>query len=122
MDTVGVLEVASFGIEEQRVTGLIDLTDLSARVRRIGHGFLMDAAVILWDGTNVPRLPLFAVFRSGDQWAIFMVSNDRASLQTVTLGQRDDLYAHVLEGLDVGDVVITNPGEMVRDAVRVRLG
>ena len=42
-----------------------------------------------------------------------------ASLQTVEVGLRNDRFAEVTHGLDVGDQVIMHPGNAVNDGVKV---
>lgn len=64
-------------------------------------------------------MPLTALFRDGDQWAVFDVEQGRATLTHVTVGQRNTLDAVVLEGLAEGAVIIAYPSDKIRDGVRI---
>ncbi len=65
-------------------------------------------------------VPVSALFRHGDGWAVFVVSGSRAVLQPVTTGPRNGLVAVVLRGLDPGMSVIAYPSDAVADGARVK--
>ena len=65
------------------------------------------------------KLPVLALFRDGDDWAVFVDVNGRAELRHVTLGQRSQLEAQVLEGLDAGESVVLHPSDRVQAGVRI---
>ncbi len=54
--------------------------------------------VILFRG-EVLRLPLGALFRQGEEWAVFVATEGRAQLRTVAVGQRNSLAVEIREGL-----------------------
>ena len=65
-------------------------------------------------------VPVSALFRHGDGWAVFAVSGDRARLRPVTTGPRNGMVAVVLGGLDPGTPVIAYPGDAIADGVSVK--
>jgi HlyD family secretion protein len=49
---------------------------------------------------------------------VFVLDGGRARLRPVTLGQRNDLEAQVVEGLAEGTPVIVHPPDTIRDGTR----
>jgi HlyD family secretion protein len=85
----------------------------------LGHGYHLDARIILWRGADALLVPVTALFRSGANWTLFRVENGRARLTVVEIGQLNDRYAQVISGLTVGETVIVHPSAKVSDNVRV---
>jgi HlyD family secretion protein len=120
VEPFGTLKVSALGIEEQRVNVIIDFKEPTDRIARLGHGYQVDATIVLWERTKVLRVPIGALFRSGGRWHVFAVDADRASLTPIEIGHINDEHAEVLKGLAAGTRVIVNPGEAVADGVRIR--
>ena len=118
IEPVAVTEVSALGIEEQRVDVVLDIADPRDNWHRLGHGFRVDVGVILFEG-DVLRLPLGALFRQGEDWAVFVAQDGRAELRTVEVGARNTLSAEIQSGLQPGERVILYPGNRVADGVRV---
>jgi HlyD family secretion protein len=115
----GYTKVSALGIEEQRVNVIIDFTSPRADWQRLGHGYQVEVRVVLWEGTDVRKLPLTALFRDGEQWAVFVDENGRARVRTVKVGRRTGLESEILEGVDSGDRVIVSPSDRITDGVRI---
>lgn len=115
----GLRKVSSLGIEEQRVNAIIDITDKPERWLRLGHGYQVDAAIVLWRRPKVLQVPVGAMFRAGASWAVFTVSNERARLQLIDVGHINETSAEVTGGLTANDTVITHPSDRVQDGVLV---
>lgn len=111
--------ISALGVEEQRVTVLVDLVDPPERWARLGDGWRVEAEIAVWRGEDVLRLPLGALFRDGERWATFVVANGVATRRAVTIGQRSALWAEVLDGLTPGEAVILHPSERIRDGLAV---
>jgi len=112
-------KVSALGIEEQRVKTILDLTDPPAQWRRLGHGYRVVARVSVWRENNILLVPLGALFRKGDRWAVFLERNGRARLQEVEIGERNQRFARVLDGLREGDRVILHPSDRIQDSTAV---
>lgn len=115
VEPAGSTKVSALGIEEQRVNVIADFTDPLATRASLGDGYRVEARVVVADLRDVLRVPLAALFRSGDDWALFTVPGPRAALTRVTLGQRSDHWAEVLSGLADGARVVLHPGDKLRD-------
>jgi HlyD family secretion protein len=120
VEPVGFTKISALGVEEQRVLVIVDITSPPQSWSRLGDGYRVEAEFILWQGDNVLKVPVSALFRVQDEWAAFVVTDGRARLRNVKIGRRGSLDAEVLSGLEENDVVITHPGDTVADGVRVR--
>lgn len=107
-------KVSALGIEEQRVDVILDFAAPPETWRSLGHGYRVDVRVILFEG-EVLHLPLGAMFRQDDHWAVFIAEGQRARLRHVEVGHRNSLSMEIREGLQPGDRVILYPSERIKD-------
>jgi HlyD family secretion protein len=114
-------KISALGIEEQRVNVVLDPVDSGAGWERLGHAFRVYARIRVWRGENVVRVPLAALFRRGEEWAVFRVVDGEAVLTPVAIDHRDERLAEVSDGLSEEDVVIVHPGDQVEDGVSVEV-
>jgi HlyD family secretion protein len=114
-----VTRVSALGIDEQRVTVILRLTGAPEDWKALGHGFRVIARIALWREEGVLTIPVGALFRDGPDWATYVVRDGRAVLQRITLGERNEDHAQVLEGLADGDRVILHPSDRVVEGVAV---
>jgi HlyD family secretion protein len=110
--------VSALGVEEQRVNVVADL--LANAETPLGEGYRVEARIVTWEGANVLKVPLSALFRHGSGWAVFVVDAGRARLRPVALAHRGESEAEVLRGLRGGESVILYPSDEIADGVRVR--
>ncbi len=119
VEPYGFTKVSALGIEEQRVNAIIDITSAAESWSRLAHGYQVDVRIVLFEQAATLKVPLLALFRDGDDWAVFVDSDGRAQRRQVTLGRRDRLEAEVLSGLEAGDRVVLHPSDRVRHGVRI---
>uniref|UniRef100_UPI0013D9660F efflux RND transporter periplasmic adaptor subunit n=1 Tax=Sandarakinorhabdus rubra TaxID=2672568 RepID=UPI0013D9660F len=122
IEPLGRLKVSALGIEEQRVNIIIGFdAGMAAKAARLGHGYQLDATVVLWQAPAVLRVPIGALFRGADGgWRVFVIADGRARSQAVTIGHINDEFGEVLAGLAAGQRVVLNPGSLVADGSRVK--
>lgn len=114
----GFLKVSALGIEEQRVNVIIDFVD-DKGWERLGNGYQVESRVILWEDDDVLTVPLTALFRDGEDWALFADEDGRAKLRVVETGRRNGVVAEIRNGVRAGDRVIAHPSDRVIDGVRI---
>ncbi len=120
IEPYGFLKISALGVEEQRVNVVIDFVDPRQALARLGHGYRATVRIETWSGV-VLRLPVSALFRSGEGWAVFVLGDDgRARLQSVEIGHMSDRFAEVTAGLAAGQRVVLHPSDRVADGVKVR--
>lgn len=117
----GFMRVSALGVDEQRVPVMVRITSPREQWQQLGDGFRVEARFILWEGDDVLHIPTSALFRSNDQWHVFVVDNGRAHPRAVETGRRAGLRTQITDGLAEGDVIITHPGDRIADGTRVRL-
>jgi HlyD family secretion protein len=119
IDPAGFMKVSALGIEEQRVRVTIDLVDLPGTWARLGHDYRVIVHVTVWKAESVATVPVGALFRQGDEWAVFALRDGRARTTLVRIGQRNSRTAEVVSGLSEGDQVVLHPSDRIADGVRV---
>jgi HlyD family secretion protein len=108
-------KVSALGIEEQRVDATLDLVDESHEWQGLGHEFRVMVNIAIWEGSDVLRVPLAALFRVGSDWTVYRVVDGRAVATPVDIGHRNTRNAEVLSGLSEGDAVILHPSDQISD-------
>jgi HlyD family secretion protein len=111
--------VSALGIEEQRVRTTIDFVDSPEAWSRLGHDYRVIVHVTVWSADSVLTVPLGALFRRGDDWAVFAVKEGRAHGSVIEIGHRNNRMAELLSGLSEGDRVVLHPSDRVKDGTRV---
>lgn len=119
VEPAGFLKVSALGIEEQRVRTIVDFTDPPERRGYLGHDYRVIVHVVTWSGGKILTVPIGALFRVGDKWAVFKDVDGRALTTFVTIGHRNNRVAEVLSGLSEGDGVVLHPSDRVSDGARI---
>ncbi len=118
VEPVGFTKVSALGVEEQRVFVLCDFVSLPEQWQRLGDGYRVEAEFILSQGRSL-TVPGGALFRQGEEWALYVVEGGRARRQSVRIGRRGGLDTEILEGLSAGAEVIIHPDDRVSEGSRV---
>lgn len=119
VEPFGFTKVSALGVEEQRVNVIIDFTGDRASWQTLGHGFRVDVAIEIWQHTDVIRVPVSALFRHDNAWAVFKVQDGKAARTPVHIGRIGNDLAEVISGLKLDDAVILHPGASVVDQGRI---
>ncbi|MGT2503239.1 efflux RND transporter periplasmic adaptor subunit [Bradyrhizobium guangxiense] len=119
VDPAGFLKVSALGIEEQRVRVTIDFADPPEAWASLGHDYRVVVHVTTWSAPDALTVPVSALFRKGDQWAVFADENGRAKTVGVSTGHRNNRAAEVLSGLAAGDRVVLHPSDRITDGSRI---
>lgn len=119
VEPVARMKVSALGVEEQRTNVILQFSDATA-ARPFGHDYRVDARVVVDEAKDAIRVPLGALFRHGEGWALYRVVEGRAVLTPVKTGIADENFRVIEDGLQAGDQVILFPGSAVADGQRVR--
>jgi HlyD family secretion protein len=119
VEPYGFLKISALGVEEQRVNVIVDFVGPSEEWSVLGHGYRVETAVVTWEEENVLQVPVAALFRDRERWAVFRVESGEAQIVPVEIGRENGRSAHVLSGLDEGQTIVLYPGEQMADGVKV---
>lgn len=119
IEPAGFEKVSALGIEEQRVLVRLDLLDAPEAWQRLGHEYRVFARIVVWETPDALTAPLSALFRQGEDWAVFRVVDGKAVLTKLRLGERNPRMAVVEEGLAPGDRVILHPNDRIATGVAI---
>jgi len=118
----GYTRISALGVEEQRVPVIVDILSQHEQWKQLGDGYRVVAEFIIWQDEEVIQLPSSSLFRTaGEQWSLFVVEDDKAQLRNVEVGYQSGLRTQILEGLQIGEDVITHPDERIEDGVKVKI-
>ncbi len=120
IEPTGFTKVSALGVEEQRVVVICDILSPVEDWQSLGDGYRVEAEFVIWEEQDVLQVPTSALFRRGEEWAVFVIRNGRATIEPVELGARSGLAAQVVSGIGEGDQVIIYPGDRVHDGARVQ--
>jgi HlyD family secretion protein len=116
VEPAGFTKVSALGVEEQRVNVIGDFVDESTS---FGDAYRVETNIVTWEGRDVLKVPLSALFRCDQSWCVFVVEDNQAWRRRVTIGHRSNFEAEVQAGLSQGEVVILHPTQQINDGQRV---
>lgn len=118
VEPLAFTKVSALGVEEQRVNVIADFVDAPGS---LGDAYRVEARIVLWSADDVLKIPGSALFRRGEGWSVFVVTDGRARRRAVEIGHRGALEVEVLDGLTAGEQVVRHPSNDVDDGRRVRV-
>lgn len=111
-------EVSALGVEEQRVNVIADFVNSP---QSLGDGYRVEARIVTWEGEDVLKVPLSALFRCEERaWCTFVAENGKVQQRQVVISQRSDLEAAIAQGLKAGEQVILHPTEQIEAGKNIR--
>jgi HlyD family secretion protein len=115
----GFTKISALGVEEQRVNVILDFKDPAGAWTALGDAYRVEIRIVIWEAADVVKAPTGALFRSTDQWAVYVVEDGRARRTRVELGQQTGQEAEVLSGVGEGARVVLHPPDTLEDGARV---
>lgn len=120
IEPTGFTKISALGVEEQRVWVIIELISPPQAWQRLGDGYRVEAAFVLWEGKDILQIPESALFRRAGKWSVFAIAEGRAERRMVDVGRRNGLRAQILSGLAEGEQVILHPDESIEPGTRIQ--
>src|SRR5690606_36582751 len=105
-------KISALGIEEQRVNAVLHLVTTD---ERLGHGFRVVAELVAWECEKCLQVPISALFRSRNEWSVFVVEDRRLRTAPVRIGRMTSESAQLLEGLKAGEEIVLHPSDAIED-------
>lgn len=113
------IKVSALGVEEHRVNVIADFRGLLDCCHSLGDGFRIETRIVVDSVSDALVVPAGVLFRNGDGWAAYRITDGTAELCPVTIGKTNGLKTEVLEGLTEGDQLVLHPTDSVQDSVGV---
>lgn len=113
-------KISALGVEEQRVNVVADLLTPVEERGNLGDNFRVEARIVVWEGSEILKVPVGALFRQGEDWAAFVIEGRRARLCRIKAGVSSGTETQIIDGLKPGEQVILYPGSRVKDGQRIR--
>jgi HlyD family secretion protein len=112
--------VSALGVEEQRTRVLLNLDSPPERWAALGDAFRVEVEFILSQQAAVLQVPVSALFRAGEDWAVYRLDGGVARRTLVGIGARSATAAQVLQGLQENQPVVVQPDDRIRDGTRIK--
>jgi HlyD family secretion protein len=114
-------KISALGVEEQRVNVILDFAGPLDRIWTIGDAFRVEAHIITHRVEDAVKVPVGALFREGEGWAVFVADGKRATKRAVKVPRRSGAEAMVEDGLKPGERVIVYPSDALRDGAKIEI-
>jgi len=112
-------KISALGVEEQRVNVVLDFVEPLDTVQTLGDGFRVEAAIVTHRVADVVTVPVGALFRDGEGWAVFVAQDGQAVKRAVKAPLRNGTEALVEDGLKPGERVVVYPSDALRDGSKI---
>ena len=112
-------KLSALGIEEQRVWVIADLVTPASERSALGDGFRVEASIVVAENPRALKIPAGCLFRTGDEWSVFLVRKGRAERRLVRVGLTNGIETEVTDGLALGDQLILHPSDRVSHGTKV---
>jgi HlyD family secretion protein len=114
-------KISALGVEEQRVNVILDFDGPLDRIWTIGDAFRVEAHIVTHRVEDAIKVPVGALFREGEGWAVFVADGNRAVKRVVKVPRRSGAEALVEDGLQPGERVVVYPSDALRDGSRLEV-
>lgn len=116
----GFIKISSLGVEEERTEVISELKNIPSKIlKKLGDNFHIEVSFIVNMYQDVLKLPIGAIFREGDSWAVYLLENGRARKKNIEIRVMNQSEAIINSGLKLGDIVVNYPGDLVKDGTRI---
>ena len=117
----GIVKTSALGVEEERTEVRLHFEQIpKALIEKFGDNFHVDLEFVLSKESSVLTVPLGALFKVKDQWAVFYIDQSgKAKTQEVSIAKRNDQRALVTSGLSEGMNVILYPSDKINEGSKV---
>lgn len=117
----GFVKPSALGVEEERTEVTASLPALPPEIAAgMGSNFHVDLSFQVSEIADTLRIPVGALFRNGESWAVYLAESGRARLAPVEILGRNAQLAAIKSGLKEGQRVIVYPGDLVKEGSRVK--
>jgi HlyD family secretion protein len=115
-----IAEVVTTAQGEQTQVKIVIAVDKSKEATLLKPGYNVDLKVILQQKDEAVLVSFEAVVDDGTRDIVFVVGEDgMVSEREVRTGLSNELFIEIISGVEVGEKVVLNPGEEIKDGIKV---
>jgi len=115
-----IAEVVTTAQGEQTQVKIVIDVDTSKESALLKPGYNVDLKIILQQKDEAVLVPFEAVVDDGTRDIVFVVGEDgMVSEREVVTGLSNELFIEIISGVEVGEKVVLNPGEEIKDGIKV---
>lgn len=114
----GFKKISALGVEEEKTLVYVEILD--SKPQTLGDLFHVELEILISQKPDVLVVPLGALFKQDDVWAVYVIENQRAQLRRLKISARNETSAIVEEGLKEGESIILFPNNEVHEGRRIR--
>jgi putative ABC transport system ATP-binding protein len=104
-----------------RVNVVVDIVSPPAQWRDLGDQYRVDARIIVFERADAVIAPVAALFRDGEQWAVYVAADARAHKRRVKVGGRTPSHAWIEDGLAPGQHAVVYPSDSLADGKPLKI-
>lgn len=119
VEPIGFKKISALGIEEQRVNVIVSIQSDFSEWERLGHAYQLDVDILLSESKDVLTVPITALFRDQQKWAIYAVVEGKVEKRHLSLGNMNHFFAEVISGLEENQAYVLHPNDQIANGVRV---
>ncbi|MBL7669734.1 MAG: HlyD family efflux transporter periplasmic adaptor subunit [Bdellovibrionaceae bacterium] len=121
INRAGVVRISALGVEEEKTEVQIRINEIPPQLKnKLGDTYHVDVRFIISRDHRALTVPLGALFKIGEKWAVYVVQQERSHVKEIEISKRNDRVALVTSGLQEGDRVILFPGDRILEGTRVK--
>ncbi|MCA8985450.1 MAG: efflux RND transporter periplasmic adaptor subunit [Planctomycetaceae bacterium] len=105
----------NYDVKEYQVA--INLIDGPEKISKLRAGNSADFEIVVNDRDDVLLTPVQSVVQVGRQFYVWIVQGQRVARRQVTIGLSNETDIEILDGLDVGELVVMNPRSQFGDEI-----
>ena len=121
INRAGVVRISALGVEEEKTEVQIRINEIPPQLKnKLGDTYHVDVRFIISRDHRALTVPLGALFKIGEKWAVYVVRQERSHVKEIEISKRNDRVALVTSGLQEGDRVIIFPGDKILEGTRVK--
>ncbi|MFZ3231184.1 MAG: HlyD family efflux transporter periplasmic adaptor subunit [Pseudobdellovibrio sp.] len=118
----GAVKISALGVEEERTEVKLSFEKVPIElIKKFGDNYHVDVVFIISRNSQVYTVPLGALFKNGNEWAVYTIQNGKAVIKEINISKKNSLVAMVDKGLSQGDQVILFPSDKIRNGIGVRI-
>lgn len=119
VEPIGFKKISALGIEEQRVNVIIKIQSDFSEWQRLGHAYQLDVDILISESKDALTVPITALFRDQQKWAIYAVVDGQVEKRHLTIGNMNHYFAEVVSGLAENQAYVLHPNDQIASGVRV---